>query len=111
MSEVTLPVLQFNPKIGKNSNDLDAAKAYFIELLAFQSGVLDATVRNLNTDDTDDVLVFVEGLGPVSAGEPATLRAITFQEEFYERGSEIISVMLQKATQIIENTSKAAAGN
>jgi hypothetical protein len=71
---------------------------------------VDATVRNLNNDESDDLLVFVEGLGPVSPGDPETLRAITFQEEFYERGSEIISIMLQKITQIIENTSKAAAG-
>lgn len=111
MSEVSIPVLQFNPQLKHNSNELDLAKTYFSELLRFQSGVVDATVRNLNNDDSDDLLVFVEGLGPVSPGKPETLRAITFQEEFYERGSEIISVMLQKTTQIIENTSKAAAGN
>lgn len=110
MSEITKPVLQFDPPIQRNASDLDAAKAYFSELLAFQTGVVDATVRNLNNDESDDLLVFVEGLGPVSPGDPETLRAITFQEEFYERGSEIISIMLQKTTQIMENTSKAAAG-
>ena len=110
MSEITTLVLQFNPKLHRNASELDAAKAFFIALLGFQTGVVDATVRNLNNDESDDLLVFVEGLGPVSPGDPETLRAITFQEEFYERGSEIISIMLQKITQIIENTSKAAAG-
>jgi len=103
-------IIRFNYKFNGNPTDTEAAEIYFSALLEFQAAVVEATARNLNNDPDDDLLVYVEGLGPVSPGDPATLRAITFQEEFYERGSEIISIMLQKTTQIIENTSKAAAG-
>ena len=93
------------------SDDINNAKNYFSSLLDWQAAVLDATIRALDSDPDNDILVFVEGLGPVTPGDPSTLRSITFQEDLYERSADVVTAMLQKTSQIIETTSRTAAGN
>ena len=112
MTEIndTSNIIRFNPTPGKYSSDIDLAKEFFKEFFDFQAGVVNATARSLNDDDADDLLVFIEGLGPVSAGTPETLPAIKFYEDLIMNVSEIMSMTIQKTTQIIENTSKAAGG-